>query len=97
MGNHKQNKPFIHSLPHVSNRIYSAKATVTTMNASFGGGFVGLAACYVLFGGKIFVPYISNSVLGSLVSITCSSFLMPTWTAFLTGKFSYWATSEFCE
>ena len=69
--------------------MYSAKATVTTMNASFGGGFVGLAACYILFGAKIYVPYISNAVLGSLVSITCSSFLMPTWAAFLIGNQKY--------
>ena len=67
-------------------RMYTAKATVTAMNASFGGGFVGLASCYLLFGGKIYVPYISNSVLGSLVSITCCSFLVPTWAAFVIGN-----------
>ncbi len=33
--------------------MFSAKATVTTMVSSFGGGCVGLAVCYVVYGGKM--------------------------------------------
>ena len=39
------------------------------MASSFGGGIAGLAGCYILFGGKINVPFIMNCILGSLASI----------------------------
>ncbi len=50
--------------------MFSAKATVITMISSFGGGCVGLAICYLFYGGKIKVNYIINCVFASLVSIT---------------------------
>jgi len=48
----------------------SAKATVTTMISSFGGGSVALAACYILYGGKMRVALVANCVFSSLVAIT---------------------------
>ena len=68
--------------------MYSAKATVTTMNSSFGGGSVGLAVCYIFFGGKIKVPYICNCVFGSLVAITGCSYVVATWEAIIIGVIS---------
>lgn len=49
---------------------FSAKATVTTMNSSFGGGFFGLCVCYIFYRGKIKVGYVINSVFSSFVAIT---------------------------
>lgn len=49
---------------------FAAKATVTTMNCSFGGGFVGLSFCYIFYKGKIKVVYVANCVFASLVAIT---------------------------
>ena len=48
---------------------FSSRATCCTMASSFGGGIAGLAGCYILFGGKINVPFIVNCILGSLASI----------------------------
>ena len=56
--------------------MYAAKATVTTMLSSFGGGTVGISICYIFFGAKINVSYVCNSVIGALVAITASSFLI---------------------
>ena len=67
---------------------YSAKATVTTMNSSFGGGTVGLLACYIFFGANIDCAYIINCVLGSLVAITGCSYLVATWEALIIGLVS---------
>lgn len=50
--------------------MFSAKATVTTMVSSFGGGCVGLAICYVFYRGKVKVMYVANCVFSSLVAIT---------------------------
>lgn len=47
----------------------SAKSTVTTMIASFGGGLVGLIICYAFYGGKMKVKYIESCVFASLVAI----------------------------
>ena len=65
--------------------MYAAKATVTTMLSSFGGGSFGIMICYIFFGAKINVSYICNTVMGSLVTITASSFLVKTHEAFLIG------------
>ena len=47
--------------------MFAARATVTTMISSWGGGLMGLISCYVLFGGKINVSYVCSCVFGSLV------------------------------
>ena len=65
--------------------MYAAKATVTTMLSSFGGGSFGIMICYIFFGAKINVSYICNCVMGSLVTITANSFLVKTHEAFLIG------------
>ncbi len=49
---------------------FSAKATVTTMNSSFGGGLAALAICYLIYKAKIKVEYVANCVFSSLVAIT---------------------------
>ena len=68
--------------------MFSAKATVTTMISSFGGGFIGIVLCYVFYGGKMKIMYIANCVFSSLVAITGSSYLVTTWEAFIIGSFS---------
>ena len=65
--------------------MYAAKATVTTMLSSFGGGSFGIMICYIFFGAKINVSYICNCVMGSLVTITANAFLVKTHEAFLIG------------
>ena len=35
--------------------MFAAKATVTTMISSFGGGFVGLASCYLFYKVNVFI------------------------------------------
>ena len=67
---------------------FAARATCTTMCCSFGGGVIGLAGCYILFGGKINVPFILNCVLGSLAAIAGSSYLVKMWEALCIGLFS---------
>jgi ammonium transporter, Amt family len=49
---------------------YSARAAVITMNASFGGGLVGLVHSYFLRKGTFDIMDLINGVLGSLVSVT---------------------------
>ena len=49
---------------------YAAKATVTTMVSSFGGGLVSLVMSFFTFDGKIDVLACVNGVLGALVGIT---------------------------
>ena len=49
---------------------YAAKATVTTMVSSFGGGIVSLIMSFFTFDGKIDVLACVNGVLGALVGIT---------------------------
>ena len=68
--------------------MYAAKATVTTMLSSFGGGTVGLISCYIFFGAKINVSYVCNSVFGALVAITAGSFLVHAWEAVIVGLVS---------
>jgi hypothetical protein len=53
--------------------IFTAKATVTTMNASFGGGFVAMAICYVFYKGKVKVEYVSSCMIASMVAIAGAS------------------------
>ncbi len=48
----------------------SARATVTTMASSFGGGLVALITSFVQHKGKIDVLATINGVLGALVGIT---------------------------
>ena len=48
----------------------AAKATCTTMAASFGGGFLSLVMSYFQFNGKIDVLATINGVLGALVGVT---------------------------
>ena len=50
--------------------VLASKATVTTMTSSFGGGTAGIIGCYLIWKGKMKVPYIVNSVFASLISIT---------------------------
>ena len=49
---------------------YAAKATCTTMVASFGGGLVSLVYSFYQTSGKIDVLMSVNGVLGALVGIT---------------------------
>lgn len=49
---------------------------------------IGLASCYILFGGKINVPFVLNCVLGSLAAIAGSSYLVKMWEALCIGLFS---------
>jgi Amt family ammonium transporter len=67
---------------------FAARATVATMCSSFGGGLVGLAICYIFFGGKINVSYVCNCVFGSLAAITGSSYLVRMYEAVLIGMMS---------
>ena len=53
---------------------YAAKATVTTMVSSFGGGIVSLIMSFFTFDGKIDVLACVNGVLGALVGITGNHF-----------------------
>ncbi len=48
----------------------AARATVTTMASSFGGGLVALAFSLAQHGGKIDVLSSINGVLGALVAVT---------------------------
>ena len=48
----------------------AAKATCTTMSASFGGGFVAIVMSYISNGGKIEVLPTINGILGSLTGIS---------------------------
>ena len=68
--------------------MYAAKATVTTMLSSFGGGTLGISVCYIFFGAKINVSYVCNSVFGALVAITASSFLIKAHEAIVVGLVS---------
>ena len=65
--------------------MYAAKATVTTMLSSFGGGTLGISVCYIFFGAKINVSYVCNSVMGALVAITAGSFLVKAYEAIIIG------------
>ena len=49
---------------------FAAKATCTSMTASFGGGLVALIMSYYQTSGKIDVLSSVNGVLGALVGIT---------------------------
>ena len=49
---------------------FAAKATCTTMVASFGGGLISLVMSYYQTSGKIDVLASVNGVLGALVGIT---------------------------
>ena len=53
----------------------AAKATCTTMSASFAGGFVAIVMSYISTGGKVEVLTTINGVLGSLVGITAGTCL----------------------
>ena len=49
---------------------FSARAAVCTINASFGGGIVGLIYSFVRTKGKFDILDLISGVLGSLVSVT---------------------------
>ncbi|CRL04219.1 CLUMA_CG017324, isoform A [Clunio marinus] len=65
--------------------IYSARAAVMTMLASFGGGF--WAVMYSLFRneGRVDIFDLINGILGSLVSVTAGCYLYHAWEAILVG------------
>ncbi|KAG5675103.1 hypothetical protein PVAND_005032 [Polypedilum vanderplanki] len=65
--------------------IYSARAAVMTMLASFGGGF--WSVMYSLFrnDGKVDILDLINGILASLVSVTAGCFLYRAWEAILVG------------
>lgn len=65
--------------------IYSARAAVMTMLASFGGGM--LSTMYSLFknDGRVDILDLINGILGSLVSVTAGCFLYHAWEAILVG------------
>ena len=49
---------------------FSARAAVSTINASFGGGIVGLIYSFIRTKGKFDILDLISGVLGSLVSVT---------------------------
>ncbi|XP_071102710.1 putative ammonium transporter 3 [Haliotis cracherodii] len=63
----------------------AAKAAVTTLMASTGGGSAGVIISYVFQKRKFDVGYLINSVLGSLVSITASCALVRPWESIVIG------------
>jgi ammonium transporter, Amt family len=65
--------------------IYSARAAVMTMLASFGGGF--WSVMYSLFknDGRVDILDLINGILASLVSVTAGCFLYQAWEAILVG------------
>jgi len=54
---------------------FSARAAVATINASFGGGFVGLIYSVLRTKGKFDILDLISAVLGSLVSVTGEFFI----------------------
>ena len=68
---------------------FSAKATVTTMLCSWGGGSAALVVCYVIYKGKIKVAYVANSVYSSLVASTGFCYLVSTREAVIIGFMRY--------
>ena len=58
------------------------------MCCTFGGGIVGLAGCYIFFGGKINIPYITLCILGSMASIAGSCYLVRMWESLCIGLMS---------
>ncbi|XP_035701617.1 putative ammonium transporter 3 [Folsomia candida] len=64
---------------------FSARAAVATINASFGGGMVGLVYSYVRTKGKFDILDLISSVLGSLVSVTGGCALYKPWESIVIG------------
>lgn len=65
--------------------IYSARAAVMTMLASFGGGFFATVYSYIKNAGKVDILDLINGILCSLVSVTAGCFLYHAWEAILVG------------
>ncbi|XP_026474376.1 putative ammonium transporter 2 [Ctenocephalides felis] len=65
---------------------YAARAAVTTMMGSFGGGVLGVLYSVIRNDGKLNIMDLINGVLGSLVSVTAGCFLYRTWEALLIGS-----------
>ncbi|XP_067664667.1 putative ammonium transporter 3 [Haliotis asinina] len=63
----------------------AAKAAVTTLMASTGGGCAGVVLSFIFKHRKFDVGYLINSVLGSLVSITASCALVRPWESIIIG------------
>lgn len=64
---------------------FSARAAVATINASFGGGIVGLIWSYVRKKGKFDILDMISAVLGSLVSVTGGCAIYRPWEAIVVG------------
>ncbi|CAL8107424.1 unnamed protein product [Orchesella dallaii] len=64
---------------------FSARAAVTTINASFGGGVVGLIYSYIRKKGKFDILDLISAVLGSLVSVTGGCAIYRPWEAIVIG------------
>ncbi|XP_074651674.1 putative ammonium transporter 3 [Tubulanus polymorphus] len=62
----------------------SAKSAVTTINASVGGGAVGIIFTFVKTR-KFMIPDIINSVLGALVGVTAGCAVVRPWEAIIIG------------
>ncbi|CAN7975211.1 unnamed protein product, partial [Ixodes persulcatus] len=63
---------------------YASRAAVNTINASLGGGFVGVAHSYFMHQ-KVLVPEFVNAVLAALVSVTAGSAFLSTFEALVVG------------
>jgi Amt family ammonium transporter len=65
--------------------IYSARAAVMTMLASFGGGFFSIVYTMIKNVGRVDILDVINSILCALVSITAGCFLYSAWDAIIIG------------
>ncbi|KAL7044742.1 hypothetical protein ACKWTF_002036 [Chironomus riparius] len=65
--------------------IYSARAAVMTMLASFGGGFWSVMYSMIRNDGKVDILDLINGILASLVSVTAGCFCYGAWEAILVG------------
>ncbi|WAR00244.1 AMT3-like protein [Mya arenaria] len=63
----------------------AAKAAITTLNSSMGGGMVGIFASYILLKRKFDVAFLVNSILGALVGITAGCAVVRPWEAVVIG------------
>ncbi|XP_045215152.2 putative ammonium transporter 3 [Mercenaria mercenaria] len=63
----------------------AAKAAITTLNGSMGGGIIGILFSYVIKKGVFDVGYLVNSILGALVGITACCAVVKPWEAVIIG------------
>lgn len=64
---------------------FSARAAVATINASFGGGIIGLIWSFVRKRGKFDILDLISAVLGSLVAVTGGCAIYRPWEAIVVG------------